>query len=200
MLTADLPLMDAVEGLSPLESLKSLLTALPSPSRPALLQHVLDALLSAVAGALPVSHMLLGDTSTRDAARVIASTARGAGWSLPLDLKASRALPNDVVRIKAMREASAKEAALWCHGRGLPASAERRWDAGGKSARGKEVASLEALTERESRITAVLTVRLHCWPERQPSCNGHHNHQDGSQADIHGQGRHTVVPTVRAPR
>lgn len=190
-LTADLPLFDAVDGLSPLESLKALLAALPPPSRPALLQHILDALLSAVAGALPVQHLLSGETSTSDAARVIAGTARGAGWSLPLDLQTARELPNGVVRIRGMKDANVKEAALWCHARGLATSAERRWDAGGKSAPGKEVSSLEALTERECGVL-LADIRIHRWSEYYAPRDCHDYYQDGGKANVHGRWQATL--------
>jgi len=142
---------------TPLDQLQALLTALPAPSRPALLENILNALLTCVAETLPnIGTLLVGETSTREAQRVISGTASGRGWSLPLELAVSRALPtkNKVVRIKAMKELSLKEAAFWCHGRHVPTFNERRWDStvGGtrRDARGKgTIASIEALTERE---------------------------------------------------
>jgi cytoplasmic tRNA 2-thiolation protein 2 len=113
-----------------------------------------------------IAHLLVGETSTREAQRVISGTASGRGWSLPLELARARTLPSasgsdaegvplpaGVVRIKAIKELSLKEAALWCHARGLETANERRWDStvGGarRDARGKgTIASIEALTER----------------------------------------------------
>lgn len=156
----DLPLLSTPSSstATPLESLQALLASLPPPSRPALLAHILDGLLGVVAHALPnISHLLVGETSTREAQRVIAGTATGRGWALPLELATSAPLPRagrTVTRIKAMKNVSLKEAAIWCHGRRVETYNERRWDGTGggarRDARGKgATASIEALTERE---------------------------------------------------
>lgn len=103
-----------------------------------------------------ISHMLLGETSTREAQRVITGTAQGRGWSLPLDLVTARALPplltkesgsgERVVRLRAARDVTVKEAALYCHALGLESFNYRRWESG----RGrKDASSIEGLTERE---------------------------------------------------
>ncbi|KAL1405126.1 Cytoplasmic tRNA 2-thiolation protein 2 [Vanrija albida] len=155
----DLPLLEAPSSstATPLESLQALLASLPPPSRPALLSHILDGLLGVVAQALPnITHLLIGETSTREAQRVIAGTATGRGWALPVELAAAAPLPRagrTIMRIKAMKNVSLKEAAIWCHGRGVQTYNERRWDGTGggarRDARGKgATASIEALTER----------------------------------------------------
>lgn len=158
----DLPLLSLPSSSStttPLESLNTLLAALPAPSRPALLRNILEALLNEAARELPnISHLLVGETSTREAGRVISATAAGRGWALPLELATVHTMPvNDTrsyVRIKAMKEVNLKEAAFWCRGRGIPTLNERRWDntvpgAVRRDARGKgSVASIEALTEQ----------------------------------------------------
>jgi cytoplasmic tRNA 2-thiolation protein 2 len=151
-----LPLLSSPSSstATPLEQLQALLAALPPPSRPALLGNILEELLACVAETLHnVAHLLVGETSTREAQRVISGTASGRGWSLPLELARSRTLPNKVLRIKAMKELSLKEAAFWCHGRRIETFNQRRWDStvGGtrRDARGKgTIASIEALTER----------------------------------------------------
>lgn len=146
--------------------LTSLLASLPPPSRPTMLQHILDALLTTAAESLPnISHLLLGETATREAQRVIAGTAQGRGWSLPLDLATARALPPllreessegsarsaGVVRIRAARDVSVKEAALYCHARGIESFNYRRWESGKGKKGAMEASSIEGLTERECR-------------------------------------------------
>lgn len=162
-----LPLYPAPETSSstatPLQHLETLLASLPPPSRPALLADILNALLTEVALSLPnIQHLLTGETSTREAQRVISGTASGRGWALPLELARQRDLPSSsgeaVVLIKAMKEVSLKEAAFWAHGHRLSTMNERRWDStvGGsrRDARGKgTIASIEALTE--SRLDLV---------------------------------------------
>lgn len=101
----------------------------------------------------------MGETSTRQAQRVISGTALGRGWALPLELAATFQLPSEtdmkVIRIQPMKDVTVKEAALLCHVRGIESRNERRWDLAGGGAqrdtRGKSgAASLEALTERMS--------------------------------------------------
>jgi cytoplasmic tRNA 2-thiolation protein 2 len=136
--------------------LAALLASLPLSSRPTLLGHILDALLSTVAASLPnISHLILGETATREAQRVIAGTAQGRGWSLPLDLATLGSIPllteepRDVMRLRGVREVSVKEAALYCHARGLETFNFRLWG------RGRKEGSIEGLTERESATGAV---------------------------------------------
>ncbi|CAK9783130.1 hypothetical protein CC85DRAFT_40044 [Cutaneotrichosporon oleaginosum] len=124
--------------------LDALLASVAAASRPTLLAHILDALLGSVAAALPVSHLLLGETATREAQRVIAGTAQGRGWSLPLDLVTLSS--QSVARLRGARELSAKEAALYCHARGLESFSWRARRGGG----------IEALTER---FVATLSAR-----------------------------------------
>lgn len=97
--------------------------------------------------------MVLGETTTREAARVISGTAAGRGWALPLELAGARS-SGSYVRLKPMKDIALKDAALWCHGRGLATFNERRWDntVPGSKRDGKgNVASIEALTESELR-------------------------------------------------
>jgi cytoplasmic tRNA 2-thiolation protein 2 len=124
-----------------LERLESI-AHLPMASRPALLEHILLSLLHRVAATESASHILLGETSTREAQRIIAGTALGRGWALPLEL--SPLLDRGAARLKPMKEITVKEAAVYCHLEGVRTVNERRWATG----RGK-APSLEALTERE---------------------------------------------------
>ncbi|BEI81063.1 hypothetical protein CcaverHIS002_0202230 [Cutaneotrichosporon cavernicola] len=141
--------------------LSALVASLPLPSRPTILGHILDAVLATVASALPVSHLILGETATREAQRVITGTAQGRGFSLPLDLVtlSSRALgevgasgevgalgASGVMRLRGARELSVKEAALYCHAKGLETFNYRQW--------GRK--SIEGLTER---FVATLSTR-----------------------------------------
>ncbi len=136
--------------------LAALLASLPPPSRPTLLGLILDALLSTVAASLPnISHLILGETATREAQRVISGTAQGRGWSLPLDLATLGCIPllteerREVMRLRGVREVSVKEAALYCHARGLETFNFRLWG------RGRKEGSIEGLTERESATGGV---------------------------------------------
>lgn len=147
---------------SPLESLRSLLSSLPPPSRPSLLARVLDHLLTLAANTLPnVAHLLLGETSSRQAERIISGTAQGRGWALPLELAAAYKLPSldqeqsRVTQLKPLKDVTIREAAIWCHLSRIPTINSRGWgsvkgkDDGKRDARGKGgVASLEMLTER----------------------------------------------------
>lgn len=151
-----------------MEALRALLAGLPAPSRPTLLGHILDGLLTLSATTLPnVGVLLEGETSTRQAERVIGATAGGRGWALPLELatrlplttSASSSDPSveattRVVRIKPMKDITVKEAAIYCRTSGLESVNERKWDGTvgepRRDARGKGAfASIEALTERE---------------------------------------------------
>ena len=141
---------------TPLESLQRLLLSLPSPSRPALFSNILHALLNITASSLPnISHLLSGETSTRQAQRVISATAVGRGWALPLELAASMDLPGGITRLSPMKDLSLKEAAFACRVRRIETRNARVWGrvAGGegrRDARGKGGAmSIEGLTERE---------------------------------------------------
>ncbi|WVF70665.1 hypothetical protein IAT40_005458 [Kwoniella sp. CBS 6097] len=155
----DLPLFPVPETSSstatPLEHLRALIASLPPASRPALLSSILTSLLNITAQTLPnITHLLLGETSTRQASRLIAGTALGKGWSLPLELNTIHKLDERLTRLKPMKDMTTKEAAIYCHLRGLSGWTrnERRWEAAGpkgkRDARGKgAVASLEQLTE-----------------------------------------------------
>jgi hypothetical protein len=74
-------------------------------------------------------------------------------------VSASEPSKTTVVRIKPMKEVSLKEAALWCHLKGIPTMNSRGWEDAGmigehtkKDARGKGMMSLEMLTERKLRL------------------------------------------------
>ncbi|WVQ97042.1 hypothetical protein IAU59_004152 [Kwoniella sp. CBS 9459] len=156
----NLPLFPIPESSSsstttPLEHLRALIASLPPASRPALLSSILNSLLTLTAQTLPnITHLLLGETSTRQASRLIAGTALGKGWSLPLELNTVHQVDERLMRLKPMKDITTKEAAIYCHLRGLSGWTrnERRWEAAGpkgkRDARGKgAVASLEQLTE-----------------------------------------------------
>jgi cytoplasmic tRNA 2-thiolation protein 2 len=157
----DLPIASSSTSKSPLESLRDLLSSLPPPSRPSLLSRILDHLLALAANSLPnISHLLLGETSSRQAERIISGTALGRGWALPLELAAAYKLPqaesNQVTQLKPLKDITIKEAAIWCHNNRLSTMNSRGWgsvkgkDDGKRDARGKGgVASLEMLTERK---------------------------------------------------
>ncbi|EAL21965.1 hypothetical protein CNBC1050 [Cryptococcus deneoformans B-3501A] len=162
---------------TPLTHLRNLLSSLPPSSRPQLLSHILSSLLTTVAHTLPhISHVLMGETSTRQAERLISGTALGRGWQLPLELAAVRAEPAlsslehlitsaeaeaegenkeniGFTWLKPMSDLTAKEAAIYCHLRSLSSFTynARHWDsAGPPPAAGKTkggVKSLEMLTE-----------------------------------------------------
>ncbi|KAK8865669.1 hypothetical protein IAR55_000814 [Kwoniella newhampshirensis] len=146
----------SASSAKPLDHLRSLLASLPPPSRPALLSNILSSLLTFVSQTIPnISHLLLGETSTRQAQRLISGTASGRGWSLPLDLASARKDDGGLVRLKPMKDISVKEAAVYCRLKGLDGFTrnDRRWDAAGpagkRDARGKGgVTSLEMLTEQ----------------------------------------------------
>lgn len=117
----------------PLTRLQTLLSSLPPASRPSLLQNILDHILNLAARYLPnVSHLLLGETSTREAQRVISATALGRGWALPLALTGALHLDasaedEKVLRLKPMKEITLKEAAIHCHLRRMPTVNQRQW-------------------------------------------------------------------------
>ncbi|WVR05630.1 hypothetical protein IAU60_002652 [Kwoniella sp. DSM 27419] len=156
----DLPLFPSSGDLSSAtthkDKLRALLASLPPPSRPALLSSILTSLLDLTARTLPrISHLLLGETSTRQAQRLIAGTALGRGWSLPLELACRRKTTEDITSLKPMKDMTTKEAAVYCHlkGFGTWTRNERRWDNAGpkgkRDARGKGgTGSLESLTEQ----------------------------------------------------
>ncbi|GMK56483.1 hypothetical protein CspeluHIS016_0303230 [Cutaneotrichosporon spelunceum] len=160
--------------------LAALLASLRPASRPTVHAHILDAVLDTVAASLRVSHLVLGETATREAQRVVAGTAHGRGFSLPLDLvtlspgfsvpppssvletlstaSAASGAPvgeaggggaqgHRVSRLRGARELTVKEAALYCHARGLQTFNFRE---------GSERRSVEGLTER---FVATLSTR-----------------------------------------
>lgn len=157
----DLPIAPSTSTRTPLEALRNLLASLPSASRPSLLSAILDHLLTLVAYSLPqVTHILLGETSSRQAERVISGTALGRGWSLPLELASAFTLPpplgnekgeRAIMRLKPMKDITLKEAAIFCRVKGVETLNQRGWGSGeGSDARGKSgIATLEMLTERE---------------------------------------------------
>jgi cytoplasmic tRNA 2-thiolation protein 2 len=156
-----LPVMpQASSSLPPLEKLRNLISSLPAPSRPAMLSNILTSLLHTATSSLPnISHLLIGETATRQSQRVITATASGRGWALPLELSGSLALPNNVLRISPMKELSLKEAAFTCRTQGLETRNWRGWgkvgagDGDKRDARGKGGAmSIEGLVERMYRI------------------------------------------------
>ncbi|WWD18150.1 hypothetical protein CI109_102599 [Kwoniella shandongensis] len=157
---ADLPLfstpLSSASSTTPLDHLRKLIASLPPPSRPALLSNILSSLLTLISQTIPnISHLLRGETSTRQAQRLISGTASGRGWSLPLELSAARKDDDGLVRLKPMKDLSVKEAAVYCNLKGFNGFTrnDRRWDAAGpagkRDARGKGgVTSLEMLTEQ----------------------------------------------------
>lgn len=160
----------ASSSLPPFEKLQILLSSLPPPSRPALLSNILTSLLNTAISCLPnISHLLLGETATRQSQRVISATASGRGWALPLELSGSLTLPSGAVRIAPMKDLSLKEAAFSCRIRGIEMRNRRDWDRAGavggesrRDARGKGGAmSIEGLTERESGAEGPL--KNDCW-------------------------------------
>lgn len=91
----------------------------------------------------------MGETSTREAQRVISGTAMGRGWALPLELAASRTKQEQSWKnMKPMKEITVKDAAICCHLRGVPTVNHRLW---GREGKGKAV-TIEGLTERESEL------------------------------------------------
>nr|ODO02618.1 hypothetical protein L204_01356 [Cryptococcus depauperatus CBS 7855] len=140
--------LDMPPGATPVDKFRTLLSSLSSASRPQLLSHVLSAIIALVARILPsISHVLLGETSTRQAQRLIAGTALGRGWQLPLEISAvqfetslSEASTNGLTWLKPMKDITTKEAAIYCHLKGLSMWTRngRMWETGiGKSSRGK---------------------------------------------------------------
>ncbi|WWC88104.1 uncharacterized protein L201_003008 [Kwoniella dendrophila CBS 6074] len=157
----DLPLFPTPESSSststPLEQLRSLLASLPPPSRPSLLSSILNHLLTFTSIIIPnISHILLGETSTRQAQRLISGTALGKGYTLPLDLSITHKQSNGITKLKPMKDITTKEVAIYTHLKGLNKDLvrnERRWDNSGpigkKDSRGKgDTKSLESLTEQ----------------------------------------------------
>ena len=135
----------------PLESLRRLVSSLPAASRPALFSHIVNSLLDTVCRCRPdVSHLLLGETATRQAQRVISGTALGRGWSLPLEL-ASSLEGEGYTRVLPMKDITVKEASFQCHLRGYETRNHRNWSTreGHRGSRGNGATSLEGLTERE---------------------------------------------------
>lgn len=184
----------------PLESLRNLLSSLPPPSRPSLLSRILDHLLTLAANSLPdISHLLLGETSSRQAERIVSGTALGRGWALPLELAAAYKLPSlgddevsRVTQLKPIKDITIREAAIWCHLAKIPSVNSRGWggikgkDDGKRDARGKGgVASLEMLTERKSRNRThddglqLINARIHRWTGYDASIYRLHDQQDG---------------------
>lgn len=147
--------------------MRNLLSSVPAASRPSILQHVLNHLLSLAASQPGISHLLLGETSTREAQRVISGTAAGRGWALPLELSlaAPVAAESKVIRIKPMKDIALKEAAIYCHLQRLPTVNSRQWADGRSSGVGiggrvKGAMSLEMLTERMSLLPSAISIRV----------------------------------------
>ncbi|WVW80374.1 hypothetical protein I302_102355 [Kwoniella bestiolae CBS 10118] len=163
----DLPLFPSSSSSSstPIDQLRSILSALPAASRPSFLSSILDSLITTTSQIIPdTKHILLAETSTRQAQRLIAGTALGKGYTLPLDLsvinKSSLSITDgskrDIVRLKPMKDISFKEVAIYTHLRGLNGLVRnaRNWDNAGPQgrkgdSRGKgNTRSLESLTEQ----------------------------------------------------
>ena len=139
-----------------LTKLRTLLASLPAASRPAILSNILHAILNLAARTLPnVSHLLIGETSTREAQRVISGAAAGRGWSIPLELQPALLMhesDDTLYRLKPIKELAVKEVAIYCHLKGIESMNERRWAGDREVGKGKGKApSLEMLTERMSR-------------------------------------------------
>lgn len=192
---------------TPLEQLTIFLSSLPPTSRPAFLSYLLDSLINTVASVLPgISHILLGDTSSRQAQNIIASTASGAGWGLPLNLASSTLLPSmpSVVRIKPMKQTLLNEVAYWCYLRNIETFSPRHWNSikgttgevlqAGGDARGKSAgATLESLTERAlsaAFLGTILTMlRVHRGSRKLPPVDGIHYCSNRREAHVSRQRR-----------
>ncbi|WWC60526.1 uncharacterized protein I303_103100 [Kwoniella dejecticola CBS 10117] len=158
----DLPLFPIPSSSSstptPLAQLRTILATLPPASRPSFLSSILDSLIGTAAEIIPsVSHVLLGETSTRQAQRLISGTALGKGYTLPLELAVTnKPMCNAKYTIlKPMKEITIKEVAIYTHLKGLNGVVrnDRKWDYSGpiskKDSRGKDhTRSLESLTEQ----------------------------------------------------
>ncbi|WRT65908.1 uncharacterized protein IL334_002859 [Kwoniella shivajii] len=155
----DLPLFpipsSSTSTTTPLDQLRSLLASLPAPSRPSLLSSILTSLITITSQTIPnISHILLGETSTRQAQRLISGTASGKGYTLPLELAVSYKAENAITILKPMKEITTKETAIYSYLKGWNGFIrnERKWDNAGpkskKDSRGKgDIKSLESLTE-----------------------------------------------------
>ena len=148
---SDLSVRASSSSDTPLELLRKLVSSLPAASRPALFSNILTALLHIAARRLPnISHLLLGETSTRQAQRIISGTALGRGWSIPLELATDLKLEG-VTRLQPMKDLTVKDATFFCWLHGAETRNHRSWSVRGGSSdpRGKGATSLEGLTERE---------------------------------------------------
>ncbi|OCF56639.1 hypothetical protein L486_05493 [Kwoniella mangroviensis CBS 10435] len=160
----DLPLFpDAPSSSSstPLDRLRSVLSTLPAASRPSFLSSILDSLITTTSQIIPdLSHVLLAETSTRQAQRLISGTALGKGYTLPLDLsvihKSSAPDGRDIIRLKPTKDISLKEVTIYTYLKNLNGLVRnaRNWDNAGPQnrkgdSRGKgNTRSLESLTEQ----------------------------------------------------
>ena len=194
-ITLDLPLRASSSSDAPLESLRKLVSSLPAASRPVLFSNILTSLLHIAARCIPnISHLLLGETSTRQAQRIISGTALGRGWSLPLELASDLNL-NGIMRLQPMKDLTVKDATYFCWLNRLDSRNYRSWSARGGStgSRGKGATSLEGLTERKafpatpkgSELISGLD-RFHSWTKCDSSINDIDHHEDRRQVDVHG--------------
>ncbi|WWC68416.1 uncharacterized protein I206_102343 [Kwoniella pini CBS 10737] len=156
----DLPIFPIASSSSststPLDQLRSILATLPPASRPSLLSSILNSLITVTSDIIPnVSHVLLGETSTRQAQRLISGTALGKGYTLPLELAVTNKPYSKYTILKPMKDITIKEVSIYTHLKGLNSIVrnDRKWDYSGpiskKDSRGKDhTRSLESLTEQ----------------------------------------------------
>lgn len=141
---------DDLQSTPSARALKAFLSELAPASRPAVLEQILQHIIHRTALSDPtISHILVGETSTRESERVISGTALGRGWSLPLELSPAMALRGPqgrtLQRIKPMKGVTVREAAVYCHLNGIKTLNARFWAPPRNAA--KAAASLESLTE-----------------------------------------------------
>ncbi|KAG2448454.1 hypothetical protein HYH02_006346 [Chlamydomonas schloesseri] len=123
---------DAQEGEAAVEArgaaerearLQQLLEAVQDPTgREDLIHHLRRRLLAAAGTAEGATKLLCGDSATALAARVVADTAKGRGFSLPSDIQlldARGAAAGEPTFLYPMREVTVKEAVFVCRLRGL---------------------------------------------------------------------------------
>ena len=170
-----LPIFASTSTDTPIESLRKLVSSLPASSRPALFAHILNSLLITAARCLPnITHLLLGETSTRRAQRIISDTALGKGWSLPLELASAQTVPESkIITVRPMRDMTIKDTAIWCWGKCLETRNHLVWRSlisdGGGSGRHRVnggAGSIEGLTESED-----IPQLEHVWNAKFPKCS-----------------------------
>ncbi|KAG1681371.1 hypothetical protein FOA52_007419 [Chlamydomonas sp. UWO 241] len=123
------------------DRLRSLLQAATDPTgREDLEAHLLNMMLQSVAATHACNKIVLGDTATSLAARVVAEAAKGRGYALPGNLQlldARHATDGGASLLRPLRDVSTKEVALLCRARGVvcapPLSLPQKAGAGGQA-------------------------------------------------------------------